>query len=107
MRVGQFMHAETIRERLLSLFYPEVCQICREERASAKEGYVCAGCYSKVDGVHFIGEPFCKCCGTPYEGEITTSFECSNCQDQQLYFDSARAAVRMTPLVQKVVHLYK
>ncbi len=94
-------------ERFLAFFYPEVCQICREEKAPARDGFVCARCCSKVDGVHFITAPFCKCCGTPFDGEISASFECFNCRDQRLYFRFARAAVKMTPLVQKVVHHYK
>lgn len=107
MSAGGAIRALILCDRFLGLFYPEVCQICREEKAAAREGFVCVRCYSKADGVHFIGEPFCKCCGTPFDGEISTSFECANCRDERLYFRSARAAVKMTPLVQKVVHWYK
>jgi len=92
---------------LLRFIYPELCQICREERATAEEGFVCAQCCAGAGGVQFIQEPFCKCCGTPFDGAISTSFECSNCRDMRLHFRSARAAVKMTPLVQKVIHWYK
>ncbi len=94
-------------DRFLALFYPDVCQICREEKATAREGYVCAQCWSKRDGVQFIVAPYCKCCGLPFDGEITGAFECSNCRDEQFHFRSARAAVRLSGLVQDVIHRYK
>jgi competence protein ComFC len=94
-------------ERVLSLLYPRVCQVCHEGCAGAKEGYVCTTCRSKRDGVQFITQPFCGCCGLPFDGEITVSFECTNCRDQELHFRSARAAVRFVGLVQEVIHRYK
>jgi ComF family protein len=94
-------------DRLLSLVYPNVCQICRQQLATAREGYVCAGCRSRKDGVQFIVEPFCRCCGLPFEGDIDVSFECSNCRDETFHFRSARAAVRLSGLVQDVIHRYK
>ncbi len=93
--------------RLLALFYPDVCQICRTGKATAPEGYVCVDCWSKKDGVQFIVEPFCRCCGLPFQGEISTSFECANCRDEKLHFRRARAAVRLSGLVQEVIHRYK
>jgi ComF family protein len=94
-------------DRFLALFYPDVCQICREEKATAHEGYVCPNCWSKRDGVQFIVPPYCKCCGLPFQGEISVAFECANCRDERLYFRSARAAVRLSGLVQDVVHRFK
>jgi ComF family protein len=94
-------------DRIAAFFYPEVCQICKNERASAKEGFVCARCWAKPDGVQFVVEPFCRCCGLPFEGDINIVFECANCRDQRLHFRSARAAVKLTGLVQAVIHRYK
>ncbi|MEO7299639.1 MAG: ComF family protein [Verrucomicrobiota bacterium] len=88
----------------LSLFYPEVCQICAGQRATPKEGFVCADCWRNV---RFIKPPFCERCGLPYEGEITTAFECSNCREMELYFTSARSAVVAKNLVLDVIHRYK
>ena len=88
----------------LGRLYPEVCQVCDKEKASFYESYRCGSCRS---GVEFIELPFCKRCGTPFEGEITNEFTCSNCLDQELHFRSARAAVRLTRVVQDVVHAYK
>jgi ComF family protein len=94
-------------DRILACVYPDICQVCQESSASKAQGYVCQSCRSGVDGVQFIEEPLCRCCGTPFEGEMSSSFECSNCRDHHLHFRSARAAVRMTGLMKKVIHDYK
>lgn len=88
----------------LSFFYPENCQICKAHRATPGEGYVCADCWTEV---RFIQEPFCQRCGLPYNGEITSAFECTNCREMELHFASARSAVVAHGLVLDVVHRYK
>src|SRR5437667_11297326 len=88
----------------LRFFYPDACQLCYSESATAIEGYVGARC---GQGVRFIQPPFCECCGLPYEGEITTRFECANCRQMELHFQSARAAVIAGHLVLDVIHRYK
>ena len=88
----------------LTFFYPEVCQLCGNARATRAEGYVCASCWQTV---RFIKPPFCDRCGLPFSGEITTTFECSNCREMELHFHSARAAVAASGLVLEVIHRYK
>jgi ComF family protein len=88
----------------LSFFYPEFCQICALHRGIPGEGYICADCSTDV---RFIQPPFCKRCGLPYEGEITGTFECSNCREMDLHFSSARSAVVANGLVLDVIHRYK
>ena len=88
----------------LGFFYPEVCQICRQEHATASEGFVCVACWEKV---RFIKPPFCERCGLPYEGDITVAFECNNCREMDFHFTVARSAVVMGELMRKVVHPYK
>jgi len=88
----------------LGFFYPPVCQLCYSESATAAEGYVGAHCWQ---GVRFIKPPYCECCGLPYEGEMTTRFECSNCREMELHFQSARAAVVAGKRVLDVIHRYK
>jgi ComF family protein len=99
--------AETFLDRLdvsLAFFYPETCQICQTERATAKDGFVCWHCRSQV---HFIKSPFCERCGLPYPGDITTPFECTNCREMELHFTSARSAVVAHNIVREAVHRYK
>lgn len=89
----------------LDFIYPPVCQICGGRRCGALEGYVCADCWIK--GVRFIKAPFCDRCGLPYQGEITISFDCSNCREMDLQFRYARSAVVAGGTVLEVIHRYK
>ncbi|HEY6168666.1 MAG TPA: ComF family protein [Verrucomicrobiae bacterium] len=91
-------------DAVLGFFYPDNCQLCRRERATSDEGYVCAQCWH---GVRFVRPPFCDRCGLPFAGEITTKFECSNCREMDLHFESARAAVIANALTLDVIHRYK
>jgi ComF family protein len=88
----------------LAFVYPEVCQICDRERAAPAEGFVCAQCRSQVK---VIRPPFCERCGLPYEGDITTKFECTNCREMELHFRSARAAAAASGPVLEAIHRYK
>jgi ComF family protein len=94
-------------EPALGFLYPNACQICGAERATAAEGYVCAGCWSRRGAIKFIVPPFCQRCGLPFAGEITTEFECGNCREMELHFVFARAAVAAQGLVREVIHRYK
>lgn len=88
----------------LALLYPEVCQLCKEERATPREGFVCPKCWSQV---RFIRPPFCDRCGLPYQGDITNSFVCTNCQELKLHFSSARSAVVAKTVVLEAIHRFK
>jgi ComF family protein len=88
----------------LGFFYPEVCQFCENERATARDGFVGAKCWSHV---RFIRPPFCERCGLPFEGELTTAFECSNCREMELHFSSARSAVVAKTVVLEAIHRFK
>jgi len=88
----------------LAWLYPEVCQLCGAARAIPAEGYVCSGCRAKV---RFIEPPFCQRCGRPYEGDISTPFECANCREMEWHFQSARSAVVARDPVLEVIHRYK
>lgn len=91
----------------LGFFYPNICQICRENRATSAQGYVCPACSTRPGAIQFILPPFCRRCGLPFEGSITTEFECSNCRELEFSFESARAAVAARGLVLDVIHRYK
>jgi competence protein ComFC len=88
----------------LGLAYPEVCQLCHAERATAADGFVGAKCWTQV---RFIRPPFCERCGLPFEGDLTTSFVCTNCQDLTLHFSSARSAVVAKTVVLEAIHRFK
>jgi competence protein ComFC len=97
-------HLRSIWDAALNFIYPPVCQICREERAGRKEGYVGGECWSQV---RFVTAPFCQRCGLPYAGSITGPFVCGNCQEIKFHFRFARSAVVANPLILQVIHRYK
>lgn len=99
--------AKTWLDAVLGFFYPDICQFCGQQRASASEGYVCGRCWSREGGVRFIRPPLCERCGLPYEGDITHEFECGNCREMELHFRYARAAVAAQGLVLEAIHRYK
>jgi competence protein ComFC len=88
----------------IGLVYPEVCQVCGHERATAAEGFICGACRQKV---RFVEPPFCERCGLPFDGALTTAFECDNCREMELHFRQARAAVSTSDFVLDVIHRYK
>ncbi len=88
----------------LGFFYPEICRLCESERATAKNGFVCSKCWQQV---RFIRPPFCERCGLPFEGDITTTFECTNCREMELHFSFARSAVVAKTVVLEAIHRFK
>jgi ComF family protein len=88
----------------LGFIYPEACQICGHERATPSDGFVCAACAHQV---RLIEPPFCQRCGLPYEGDISSVFQCANCREMDLQFGSARSAVLARDMVLDVIHRYK
>src|SRR5580692_7393897 len=88
----------------LGLIYPEACQLCRRQRATLREGFVCSQCWTEV---HFIQPPFCGRCGLPFAGELTATFECANCRELEFYFRFARAAVISKTVVREAIHRFK
>jgi ComF family protein len=91
-------------EAMLGLFYPEVCQQCGLERATAADGFIGAQCRQEVK---FIVPPYCQRCGLPYSGPSNIQFQCSNCRQMDLHFSYARAAVAAQGLVLELIHRYK
>ncbi len=91
-------------EAALGLVFPETCQLCKNGRAKARDGYVCGKCWAQV---RFIRPPVCERCGLPYPGDLTTTFVCSNCSGMELHFSSARSAVVAKSVVLEAIHRFK
>lgn len=88
----------------LGFFYPEICQLCECEPARAAQGFVGVNCWRQV---RFVRPPFCERCGLPFEGDLTTTFECANCREMELHFSSARSAVVARTVVLEAIHRFK
>jgi ComF family protein len=97
-------HPRSWLDAALAFFYPEVCQLCGEERASRAEGYVGPRCMGAVE---WVKAPYCQRCGMPFSGEITGEFECDACRGAHWYFASAQAAVIARGVAMEMVHRYK
>lgn len=104
MKNGFFPRLRNAWEAALNLIYPPVCQVCGEERAGVREGYVGGECWSQV---RFVAAPFCERCGLPYEGNIAHPFVCGNCREMEFHFRFARSAVLANTLILDVIHRYK
>ncbi len=94
----------TWTDAALSFLYPEVCALCEKERATHRDGFVGEACRAKV---RFIKPPFCGRCGLPFDGDITTEFECANCREMELHFSWARSAVVAKGPVLDAIHRFK
>jgi competence protein ComFC len=88
----------------LSFLYPEICQICDNQRATPAQGFICSSCRAQV---RWVQPPFCQRCGLPFEGVITTAFDCPNCREEEPQFCWARAAVAARDPILEVIHRYK
>ncbi|MCX8092139.1 MAG: ComF family protein [Verrucomicrobiae bacterium] len=95
---------ETWLEAALSFLYPPVCALCGAARAHAASGLVCSGCRAQV---RLVRPPFCERCGLPFEGALTTPFECANCAGVTLHFIRARSAAVAAGVVLEAIHRYK
>jgi ComF family protein len=95
---------ETGLDAALNFVYPPVCQLCKEERAGAGDGYVGSNCWK---GVRFITAPFCERCGLPFDGEMNHPFVCANCTGVEFGFRFARSAVKANGMMLDVIHRYK
>ncbi len=88
----------------LAFIYPEVCQLCGDERATAEQSFLCTRCRASA---RFIEPPFCERCGFPFQGAITNRFECSKCRGREWFFSQARSAILARDQMLEVIHRYK
>jgi len=74
-------------QQVLDLVLPPRCFACGV--SVANQGYLCADCWN---GLNFITDPQCECCGLPFEYERLDGLRCGACQGRQPAYDQARAA---------------
>jgi ComF family protein len=89
---------------IIDLLYPPWCVVCKENRASPKDGLVCSACVARIP---HLTPPFCAKCGSPYPGNITIDFICSNCASIRYEFTYARSAILATGIALDLIHAFK
>ena len=72
---------------LLNLLFPPQCLKCNQ--AVSAHGTLCLECWK---GVRFITDPFCGCCGHPFEYDQGKEALCGNCIQERPSFWRARSA---------------
>jgi competence protein ComFC len=103
-QMAGFAWSKSWLDAALSFLYPEACQICNQEPATSGNGFVGTNCRKNVT---FIAPPFCERCGLAFDGDVTTSFECGNCREEDYAFTYARSAVPAKGMLLDIIHRYK
>jgi len=87
---------------VVSLFYPTACAACTAPVEAGES--LCPDC---SDRARRIVPPFCAKCSQPFDGAITDSFTCANCEGRVLHFQAAVSAYRSCGVIRKVIHDFK
>lgn len=88
--------------RVIDLLYPPSCQLCRAPLDQGR--YLCPDCRGELPRV---APPFCQLCGLPFDGPLSGEFTCPNCEERELAFDFARAALLARGGARELVHAFK
>ena len=81
----------SIWQDILDFILPPRCLICG--KIVSEEG-LCSDCFNKIT---FISEPYCRCCGLPFDSEQSVSQKmlCPHClKDKKPLFRFSRAAIK-------------
>ena len=73
--------------RALDLIFPPQCLKCHGR--VPLHGTLCVGCWKEVP---FIADPYCACCGLPFEFSLGEGALCAGCVSERPEFSRARAA---------------
>ena len=86
-----------------SLLFPPHCPHCRSALEGRERG-LCRDCRADLMP---IAEPFCKVCGEPFEGVVSSEFRCGNCAYRNFHFEFAIAGYRGMGAARKLIHAFK
>jgi ComF family protein len=88
--------------RPLDLLYPPRCVVCGEGLSDGRA--LCDACDADLPR---LAEPFCGCCGEPFEGQIDGPFDCPNCSKLKFFFEFARPAMVRDERTLDMIHRLK
>ncbi|MBL9132383.1 MAG: hypothetical protein JNG86_14355, partial [Verrucomicrobiaceae bacterium] len=96
---------------LADLVFPRLCAGCKavlesdpKTPRSAVKAWLCKGC---ADQIIPVEPPYCERCGELYDGAITGSFRCWNCEGRKYHFDFAIAGCRARDVAREIIHSFK
>jgi ComF family protein len=75
--------------RALDLLFPPQCLHC--DTLVPTHGTLCLPCWQ---GIAFIADPFCRCCGHPFDFTMGEEALCANCMREMPPYVHARAVMR-------------
>lgn len=88
-------------QKLLNIFFPLKCIICR---SLDTENYVCYSCWSKVN---FITRPYCKICSFPFLYEELHDAICGQCIKRDPVYDRLISVMKYDEYSKKIIHRFK
>ena len=87
--------------RILDLFYPRFCAICKTSLNDADGKFVCENCEKKLN---IISGYYCLKCGSPIGDSFDTNIErCEYCSTVELYFERAVAVGRYSDGLRELI----
>jgi len=86
------------------ILFPLSCLGCGAGLHEHREISYCAAC---LQDVRLLLEPFCTCCGKPFDRAAGKSHLCGYCLKNGWHFKQARAVVRYQPPVTEAVKIFK
>jgi ComF family protein len=89
-----------VARRVERWLLPAECTVCRSPFSARDDSLVCDVCRSRWRA---IPSPFCAVCGEP----TPLRLECRVCAEWPPDFGPVRSAVRLDPLVRRLVHRFK
>jgi ComF family protein len=89
---------------LLDFFLPGFCLFCQAPLTPGSEDLACSRCLGNVDP---IPQPYCSCCGAPFQSAVGLDHLCQDCLLTPPPFSRARAAAFYEGLVLQAIHRLK
>ncbi len=88
--------------KLLRIFFPESCPICKNPSTDHEIAPICQGCWGKISPYN---GPLCQICGKPLVSEV--SITCSECISDKPAFKYARSFGLYEGTLKEAINLYK
>ncbi|WP_425408057.1 ComF family protein [Hyphococcus sp.] len=95
-------YVNSLASRILDFAMPPHCPVTQDDVESRN-----ALSASAWSAIHFIEEPYCRCCGAPFSAEYGEGVECLACVAEPPDFNTARAALVYNDASHKMIVGFK